>query len=114
MVVLDDTRVVKDDEEVDLERVVVEVVDDLVGIDFVEVTVLEVDFRTELESLVVVMPEVVGRVLAGQDLILVLVVVRSDTAQPVVVMVTVEGEQVSVVDVEPLEVIEVISQRTVT
>lgn len=43
-----------------------------------------------------------------------MVVVRSDTAQPVVVMVTVEGEQVFVVDVEPPEVIEVVSQRTVT
>ena len=51
MIALDDTRAVKDDkEEVDPERVVVEVVDDLVGIDFVEVTVLDVDTRTELKA----------------------------------------------------------------
>lgn len=77
MIVLDETRVVKDDKEVDPERVVVEVVDgtaveDLVGIDFVEVTVLEVDTRTELEALVLVMSNVAVRVLAEQDLILVL------------------------------------------
>lgn len=43
-----------------------------------------------------------------------MVVVSPVTAQPVVVIVTVEGEQVSVVDVEPPDVIEVVSQRTVT
>lgn len=43
-----------------------------------------------------------------------MVVVSPVTAQPVVVIVTVEGEQVSVVDVEPSAVIEVVSQRTVT
>ncbi len=72
MIVLDDTRVVKDDKEVVPECVVVEVVDDLVGIDFVEVTVLEVDTRTEFESLVLVMSKLAVRVLAEQDLILVL------------------------------------------
>ena len=69
---LDDTRVVKDDKGVVPECVVVEVVDDLVGIDFVEVTVLEVDTRTEFESLVLVMSKLAVRVLAEQDLILVL------------------------------------------
>lgn len=42
-----------------------------------------------------------------------MVVVSPVTAQPVVVIVIV-GEQVSVVDVEPPAVIEVVSQRTVT
>jgi hypothetical protein len=43
-----------------------------------------------------------------------MVVVSPVTAQPVVVTVRVDGEQVSVVDVEPSAVIEAVSQRTVT
>ena len=64
MIVLDDTWVVKDDKEVDPERVVVEQVDDLVGIDFVEVIVLETDTRTELKALALLISKVAVRVVA--------------------------------------------------
>lgn len=77
MTVLDETRVVKDDKAVDPEGGAdalfdVTAVENLVVIGFVEVAVLEVKPRTELEALVLVMSNVAVRVLAEQDLILVL------------------------------------------
>ena len=69
MIVLDETRVVKDDMAVDPEGGA-DALFDVVG--FVEVAVLEMETRTELEELVLVMSNVAVRVLAEQDLILVL------------------------------------------